>query len=239
MALDEAALKQVNEAITAALAAAMKPEALGAALAPAVKAHVEAATKGLVTEDSLKTALAEVVKAAKPADEDKPNKGGKAGDKGDESEALASMRKQMDELKATTEAANRARIDAERKAVADGNRAKLKDALTAAGVDPKAMHIVLPAIEASGQVTFDGDVVGWKGKDTYGADKVLDYTEGAKAWAATDDGKRFLPASGAQGTGDGAASRTGNQAGPSAIRNADGTLNLNALRGKVAASPVA
>lgn len=236
MALDEADIKRINELMAEAVKAAMAPDALGKILGPAVESHVKAATKGAVTEDALKAALAEFAKTVKPADDEKKDDGkGKAKD--GESEALAAMRKQMDELKASTEAANRARIDAERKAVADANRAKLKDALVAAGIDARAMHIVVPAIEASGQVTFDGDVVGWKGKDTYGAEKVLDYVEGAKAWASTDDGKRFLPASGAQGTGDGASKNNGSgHAGASAIRNADGSLNLAALASKVYAA---
>lgn len=234
MALDEADIKRINELVSESLKAAMSPDVLGKILGPAVEAHVKAATKDIVTPDALKAQMEELAKTLKPA-ETKDDGKGKA--KGDESEALAAMRKQMDELKAATEAANRARIDAERKAVADANRAKLKDALVAAGIDPKAMHIVVPAIEASGQVTFDGDAVGWRGKDTYGAEKVLDYVEGAKAWASTDDGKRFLPASGAQGTGDGASKNNGSgHAGASAIRNADGSLNLAALASKVYAA---
>lgn len=222
MALDEAALKQVNDAITAALAAAMKPEALGAALAPAVKAHVEAATKGLVTEDSLKTALAEVVKAAKPADGEGSGAGkGKEGKGAEDNAAVAALQKQLDDQRAKLDAAERARIDAERKGVIDANRAKVRDALVKAGADQSALHLIVPALEQSGTLILDGDKPGWKGKDAYSLDTVLDFEAGAKAWTATPDGKRFLPASGAQGTGEGNHNTGGRGNGAGQIKSLD------------------
>lgn len=224
MALDEAALKQVNEAITAALAAAMKPEALGAALAPAVKAHVEAATKGLVTEDTLKTALADALKSVKPADGGGEGNGGGKGKEGKDAEdnaAVAALQKQLDEQRMKLEAAERARIDAERAKVTDTNRAKVREALVKAGADPTALHLIVPALEASGTLILDGDKPGWKGKDAYSLDTVHDFETGAKAWAATPDGKRFLPAGNAGGTGEGNHNTGGRQNGSGQIKSLD------------------
>ena len=228
MALDDADKKTVTDLVTAALAAALKPEALAAAVAPVVKAHVGEATKGMLTEDAMTKAIAEAVAKFKPAESDDKGKKGKGGDEG-ESEAVAAMKKQMDELKAANEAERRARIDAERKAIVDGNRSKVRDALVKAGVPADRLHLAMPAIEASGALILDGDKPGWKGKDQYQVDTVLDFDAGAKAWTATADGKHFLPAVDARGTGDNGGARGGTQHVASKIRNADGSLNLQRL----------
>lgn len=237
MALDEAALKQVNEAVAAQIAAALKPEALGAALGPVVKAHVDAATKGAITEEALKAQLAEFAKTIKPADDDKGGKGGdkgndKGGDKADPT--VVALQRQLDDLKVKNEAAERARIDAERKAITDRNRNAVKAALGKAGLSAEALDDALAIVEARGELVLDGDKPGWKGVDAYNLQTVHDFETGAKKFAATDAGKRFLPASGAGGTGEGGGRGTDvNRNGPSKIRNADGTINLTKLAGAI------
>lgn len=191
------------------LTALLAPEALAKALAPIVKAHTDAALKGVVTADGLQKQLDELATKLKPSDPDPADKGTKG--KGEPDAAVAALQKQLDEQKAQLLAAERARVDAERKSVMDANRAKVRDALIAAGVDASAMHIVMPALETSGQLVLDGDAIGWKGKDNYGLDAVLPFEAGAKAWASSPDGKRFIPASNASGTGDNP-NRNGTQA---------------------------
>jgi hypothetical protein len=228
MALDEADKKHIADAI----AAALKPDALAAAVAPVVKAHVAEATKGAITEEALKAQFAEFAKTIKPADDDKGGKGGdKGNDKGNDKAdpAVAALQKQLDDQKAQLQAAERARIDAERKAITDRNRNAVKAALGKAGLSADALDDALAIAEARGELVLDGDKPGWKGVDAYNLPTVHDFETGAKKFAGTDAGKRFLPASGAGGTGEGANNGR--------AQNGAGSIkSLDEVRGALAAS---
>lgn len=215
MALDEADKKLIADLIGAALKDAMKPETLGAAVAPVIQAHVKEATKGFVTaEDAKKAAEADKAKG----DADKAKGDGKKG--ADEpNEAMQTLQRKLDEITARADAAEKARADAERKATVDAARSKVRDALAKAGVPADRLHLAMAAVEASGQLTLDGDGAGWKTVDRYGIPKVATFDEGAAEWIKGSDGKVFLPPVDVAGSGDGR--RTGNKDGE--------TVSLDAL----------
>lgn len=234
MALDADDLKKIGEIV----AAATKDFAKAADLATVIKGQIDERLKDAPTAESIAAAAkkaADDALAAKGGADDK-GKGKGADDAG--SAALAALQKKIDEQTTAFETERKARIDAEARAVKDGHRSKVRDALTTAGVDAKALPLVMPYLESSGQLVLDGDKPGWKGKDKYGADTVLDFADGAKAFAGSDDGKRFVPAGDTRGTGDRAAERNGSggATGPGTIRNADGSLNAQALAAKALAS---
>ena len=233
MALDDADKKFITEL----LAAATKDFAKAADLATVIKGQLDERLKDAPTTESIAAAAkkaADEALAAKGGTDDK----GKGKDGAGENPALAALQKRIDEQTAAFDAERKARIDAEARAVKDAHRSKVRDALTAAGVDAKALPLVMPYLESSGVLVLDGDKPGWRGKDKYGADTVLDFADGAKAFAGSDDGKRFVPAGDTRGTGDRAAERNGSggATGPGTIRNADGSLNAQALAAKALAS---
>jgi hypothetical protein len=68
-------------------------------------------------------------------------------------------------------------------------------------------------------------------------DTTLSLEEGAKAWAGTADGKSFLPATGHQGTGDGAGASSGpSGSSPAVPTREDGTYDLSVLSGRLGAA---
>lgn len=208
MALDESDLKKLAEMITASTKDLVRAADIGGVVESALAVRL----KDIPTADSVTAAAkAAAAEMAKPA-EAQPNKA-KAGD----DPALAALKAQIEETNAKLAAADRARVDAERKATADANLSRVRDALGKAGVAPERMHLAIAAVKESGALILDGDKVGWKGKDSYGLDATLDFDAGAKLWASTNDGKTFLPAVDARGTGDGKNNRNGSN--PGAITN--------------------
>ena len=217
MPLDEADLKKIADLIGASTKDLVRAGDLGGVIDTALSARL----KDVPTLDAVTAAAKQAAAdAAKAAD---PKSAGKGDPKGDDP-ALAALKAQIEETNAKLAAAERARVDAERKATADANLTRVRDALVKAGADPEAVHLAIPSIRDSGALLLDGDKVGWKGKDQYGMDTVHDFEAGAKAWVQTSDGKRFVRPVSAQGTGDRVGSRD----------SATGTgsvTDLNQLRG--------
>lgn len=241
MALDDADLKKISELVTAQIGAAFKPEAVAAVIGPVVKAHVAEATKGAVTPEALKAQIEDLTaKLAAKSDEEPADKGakGKGKDEGGAADPrVAAMERKLAEVEAAHKAALQAAADEKAKARTSALHTAAREALIKAGADPARIHLAMPAITAAGQLDYDGDRPGWRGKDHLGLDAVLDMDAAAKAWLATSDGKLFVPPADTRGTGDGNGDRNAQRSGTaSGIRNADGSLNIDALAGRVMAA---
>ena len=106
------------------------------------------------------------------------------------------------------EAAEKARDASEAKARAEATKTKdtslrqrISEELDKNGFDSKARHLALSHLVDGAKLarwSEDGETIVFK--DTDGSD--VDLPTGLKSFAQTDDGKRFMPASGASGTGD-------------------------------------
>lgn len=214
MPLDDADKKVIADLI----AAAMAPEKI----APIVKAHVDAGLKDSPKGDDLKKLVSESVgealKAAKPADDKGKDDKGKSGDAGNPEVA---------QLKAQFEQERTARLAAEAKAKTDALHSAARAALAKAGVPGDRIEHAMAYLKDKGLLDYASTgSPGWKGKDQYNVDAVLDMEAGAKAWLQTTDGKHYLPPEDVRGTGDGAGGRGG--------RSGSGPLNLTDLRGNQA-----
>jgi hypothetical protein len=217
MALDDADKKFIGELI----AAQLKPEALAAAVAPVVKAHTDAALKGVVTGDALKTQLDELAAKLKPAEPE--NKGGDG--KGKDKEAdprLDAMAAKIKEMEAQSAAKDRLLAEEGAKARTKSLHDAAREALAAAGVPADRLPAALAYVKDLGVLDYDGDTAGWKGKTSLGLDGVLPMKDAAAAWVKAE-GKLFLPPTNASGTGD------GNRGAGSGPRNG-GAISLEDLR---------
>lgn len=235
MPLEAADIAKINELMADALKNALKPEALAAAVAPVVKAHTDAALKGVVTGDALKTQLDDLAAKLKPADPDP-----KAGDpankgKGAEDPTVQALTRKVAEMEAANKAALEQVAAEKAKARTDRLHVAARDALAKAGIPADRLPMALAYVKELGVLDYDGDQPGWKGKNSLGLDAVLSMEEAAAGWTKAD-GKVFLPPTGAGGTGDKLPNNGGGHTGPSAIRNGDGSLNLGALASKVMAA---
>lgn len=191
-----------------ALKASVTAEALGKAIGAALTAHLPGHLKAINDEI---TAL----KAAKTADPDPKNDDGKGkgkDGKGDDAtnQRVAALEKSLAESKAREDAAAS-------KAKADSLSASARDALIKHGVPADRVAHAMAFVNAQGVLTYEGDKPGWKGKDQYGADAVLDIDAAAKAFLSTADGKLYLPPVGAQGTGGGVGGSGGQNGQPAKL----------------------
>ena len=221
------------------LTAMLSPEALAKALipalAPAMKAHTDAALKGVITGDALKAQLDELAAKLKPAEPDP-----KAGDpanksKGADDPTVQALTRKVAEMEAANKAALEQVAAEKAKARTDRLHVAARDALAKAGIPADRLPMALAYVKELGVLDYDGDQPGWKGKNSLGLDAVLSMEEAAAGWTKAD-GKVFLPPTGAGGTGDKLPNNGGGHTGPSAIRNGDGSLNLGALASKVMAA---
>lgn len=183
------ASKKLQTDLTASLTTS-----LGSALADTLTAH-EAKR-----EEAAAAAELERTEAAKAA-------GGGAAAKGNEgvriedSPAFRTMQKQLNAaLKAQEVSETKAKAEAAK--VKDTTlRQKLSEELDKNNFDPKARHLALSHLVDGAKMarwSDDGETIVFR--DTDGSD--VDLPTGLKSFAQTDDGKRFMPASGASGTGD-------------------------------------
>ncbi len=108
------------------------------------------------------------------------------------------MQKQLAELKAQTEAAN-ARAAAEAAKARDvALRQRLAEELQKHGVDAKRVkHAIGYLVDAERAVKFDGET-----DDIVFGNDAIDLASGVKSWVSSDEGKFYLPPSGASGSGD-------------------------------------
>jgi hypothetical protein len=161
----------------------------------------EAMAKTLTDYDAKRQEAAEAAEAERQAAD--PKGKGKTAEAVDieNSPAFRGMQKKLDAaLRAQAEADARAKAEAS-KAKDTALRQSLSEALDKNSFDPKARHLALShLVDGAKLVRYseDGETIVFRDSD--GAD--VDLATGIKGFAQTDDGKRFMPASGASGTGD-------------------------------------
>ena len=203
MALDEADKKYIAEL----LAAQFSGDTLKKLVGEAAKAHVEAALKPISDKLDASAKEVEALKAAKTADKpgDKEDKAGKGTDKADPETA-----KELAALRQRLEASDKAREEAENRSKAETRDSAAREALAKAGIPADRLPHAMAFLGTQGVIVAGADgKPGWKGKDKFGVDAVLPLEDGAKSWAATPDGKLYLPPTDARGTGTGAGNGSG------------------------------
>lgn len=142
-----------------------------------------------------------------------PNKGGKggkgkegegAGDAGDgdQSPAVRSMKRQLEELTSELGKQKAAADAATQRERAGTLRQRASEALGSIGItEPARIKGALATLFAEGRIAYDeDDPESIVFKDSDGSP--LDLPTGVKAWAKSEDAKIFLPPSGARGSGD-------------------------------------
>lgn len=202
MALDDADKKFIADSIVAGVAAGLKPEVIGAA----VKSHLDVALKPMSDKLDASAKEVEALKAAKATDKasDKEDKA-KGSDKADPETA-----KELAALRQRLEASDKAREEAENRSKAEARDSAAREALAKAGIPADRLPHAMAFLGAQGMIVAGADgKPGWKGKDKFGVDAVLPLEDGAKSWAATPDGKLYLPPTDARGTGTGAGNGSG------------------------------
>lgn len=129
------------------------------------------------------------------------------------------LARKMSKLEKELAEEKQARKQAEANAIQEQEKAKRNDmrgvysaALTDLGVtDPKLLRAALNVLEEDGVMIRDEDgKIKFKGQDKYGIETNFDPKIGLKAWVATE-GKSFVPAIDAGGSGTGGSRGTGNQ----------------------------
>lgn len=200
MPLEAADIAKINELMAEALKNALKPEALAAAVAPVVKAHTDAAMKGVVTTEGLEKFGTDLAAKLKPAEPENKGDGGKG--KGADDPVVQALTKKVAEMEAQNKAALEQVAAEKARSRADKLHTAARDALAKAGIPADRLPMALAYVKELGVLDYDGDNPGWKGKSSLGLDAVLPMEDAAAAWAKAD-GKVFLPPTGASGTGDG------------------------------------
>ena len=191
---------------------ATSAEKLTPIVSEAAKAHVTAAIGGLKLDEKLK-GITDAVAALKPADD--PNKGkddkGNKDGKGEPSAEVA-------QLRAAIETEKKAREEAEAGRKRDALDGAARDSLLKAGVPADRIRHAMAVLKADGVLDYTADgKPGWKGKDKFGVDGVVAIEDGASAWTKTDDGKAFMPPTGAQGDGLGGGNNSRMTPGPAKL----------------------
>lgn len=185
-----------------------------------VELVVGKAIKGLKLEETVQA----VVEKLKPADDDKKGDD-KKGDTGDVTQH-PEFRKLQAKMQEQEQRAQRAEADRQAALLANG----VRDALAAHGADAKRVPIALSHLREKGVVVLsDKGEPCFKFQRDWG-EELVPVTTGAKEWLGTEEGKFFLPPTGAQGTGDGAGK--GSTKGGSSTTSAesialDALMNLN------------
>lgn len=205
MALDEADMVKLTEHFAAMLKKHSEDtsKALDGQIAKAVKG-VDVDKK---MEAKLEALKAELATAKANAEDEKPPAKQEAG----ESPEIKRMRAEMAELKRQSEAQMRRAEEAEAARRSEALTSGVRDALLASGADAKRVSVALSHLRATQAVKLDE-----KGNPVFVATRewgedLVPVSKGAAEWLQTEEGKFFLPPSGAQGTGDRAGSpeRTG------------------------------
>lgn len=179
-------------------------ELLATHTAEAIKKSQEEADKRL--DARLAKEREETKKLLPPKDDDKRDDNGRFTSK----EELSALKKQLDAEKAAREKA-----EGDRKA--EQLRSAAGAALASAGVE-RTSHALALLDASEGRLAFTDDGRPGLKFRRNGYEEVVPLDKGVSEWLRTDDGKAFLPASGAQGTGTGTAARHGaGQAAPAKI----------------------
>lgn len=184
---------KVNELITKALNSRLKD------FGKQQKQALDDALKGVV--DSIGSTLDEklqvLVKAKPEGDDEKPHQQFDVTKSPEFKKLARQSQEQAEELRQIRER--------EAQAVAKSRATELRSqavaALTKAGVDPNRVQRLAAAFIGEGTVTWNEDHTAIEFKSTDGAE---DLESGVRSWAASDEGKLYLPPRGASGSGDGA-----------------------------------
>lgn len=192
--------KKVNEMINSALSARFTAFEKKHAKEQAKANEAQATTITNSVAELLDTKLTEALeKGAAGGD---GGKGKSGSDDISDHPQVKGMQKTMDALKAKVDAAE-AQSKSDRKQKRDSNlRSKLMDTLTSAGLkDANRARHAATILLAGSNVAYedeDGDDIVFTDPD--GAE--LSLADGVKGWLASDDGKLYIPARGASGSGE-------------------------------------
>lgn len=228
MALDDADKKYIVDLLKGALSG----EALSPIVGEAVKQHLGA----LKLDEKIASGVKEATKDFKPADKEDDGKDGKKrGEDGKFSKADDDTAKRFAALEKRVEDERKGREASEEARRRDQLDVSAREALAKAGVPVDRVRHAMAVLKQDGVFDLDKDGrPGWKGKDKFGVEGLLPLEEGAAAWAKSDDGKHFLPAKNAAGTGEGSQRGWGPQSsGPvklADLANGGGSSIWNALQ---------
>lgn len=219
MPLDATDLEQIGKLIAEAQKKAAEESA------KALEAQLAKQAKGLQseTEKRLEALKAETEKRfgeiPKPTDPPKDPPGN------EDSPLLKKLQADLDAMRKQAEAQSKRAEEAEQKRAAELLTSGTRDALIAAGADPKRVHLALPVLQTTGRVKLNDKGVPVMVFQRNGYEETLPIADGAKEWLGTDDGKLYVPPAGTQGTGDG----TGGTGGRSGFNGNPEQIALNAL----------
>jgi hypothetical protein len=169
-----------------------------------VTARLKRFEEGLTTTI---TKLLETRLAATPTPEEKPSKGKKEGET-DTDVRLKELQAKLDDERKARIQSDKDREEAEARRKNGEKSRSLAAALADAGVSPQLREAAQALLETKGRVVLNEDgSVGFKTKDKYGQESVSDLKDGLGDWFK-DEGKAFVPAKGAGGSGVSGPSRT-------------------------------
>jgi len=207
LALDDADKAFIKDLLASTVKAAVDPIAAKvdpAELGKIVGAHIDEKTKGFLTPEKL--AEREAAAAKKASDDAEAAKGKEAEGKGKDAKPdpkVAALEAEIAKLRNDTAAATAAATAEHEKARATALHSAARDALAKKGIPAERLDLALDVLKARGLLTYEGDVPGWKGKNSVGLDAVLPLADAADAWVK-GEGKMFLPPVDLGGTGEGA-----------------------------------
>jgi alanyl-tRNA synthetase len=190
----EEAKKQAEEADKAL------EERISKTVNAALTSHMKRAPKALSAEELEK--FLEEREAKRTAAEEEKKKGGAGGGKGNESQPeVARLQKELEQLRKRSEEAEKKAADKERKEQERSDSDTISKTLESAGVPAgQRVRVALNHLKSEGRVkrTDEGELVF---VDEQGDE--IELAKGITAFLKTDEGKLFLPATGAGGSGGG------------------------------------
>jgi len=151
--------------------------------------------------EALKAQLPDLLKEFRPADPPPEGKDGKKGQRAEDVVEMATMRKMIDDLRKTSDAAvERARASEARRRESDRQKI-VGERLEKGGVtDPFKRELALAYLDKKQKVAWSGDEEDasllWNDDGNQ-----VSFDEGFASWLKTEEVKHFLPPTGAKGSG--------------------------------------
>jgi hypothetical protein len=191
--------KTVNSILTARLATSEKTllSKLTPTIGDALKAQLPDLIKGLIP--------------APPDPDEKDGKGGKGTKRAEDAVEMATLRKQVEDLRKANELSDRKAQASEQKQREMERQRYVVDALAKGGVvDPFKQELALAYLDKKKRIewTGDGDEKSLVWNDDIGTQ--VSPEEGLASWMKSEEAKHFLPPAGTKGSGG----RPGNGGGP-------------------------
>lgn len=202
----------------------------------ATKMVEQGTTKALeaIDFDGKLNAFADKLKGSGGDDGGTGGKGQDGGGGSGSDPAVAKLQEQIEALTAQSQAAQAAAQAAEQKNREQRLENSLREQLGAAGVPAAAQQKAVAylrtlSVDGKPVITLNdaGDPVYRQQRKGYVDERPL--AEGIKDWAGSDDGKLYLPATNAGGTGDGNGGRSNQGGGGNVPRKSDGSVNFGSL----------